>query len=105
MNVSQLIKARMLTPEALTEDEWDAATDIVARVPVTMFCPISGLVLDVRRVVVVHVDRPDHDREALVFHEDVADLLNIDQVKEQWPGAEVTTYTSRDLVAKLKAAA
>jgi hypothetical protein len=70
----RVIATRLLTPDALSEDEVDDMVDLDALVCREIFCPLTGQILDSRRAVMVVVSGPD-GRSCKVFHPSTEDTL------------------------------
>ena len=114
MNTEAIIGRRIIFPEALTEDEWEALTDIAIAVPHKIFGDLGSGILDTRRTVLTRVTAPagsDDGRGGALAEEgsveyytseDVAEKLNLEGVEGM--GYRVEQWRSRDIIRKLRAA-
>ena len=114
MNTEAIIGRRIIFPEALTEDEWGALTDIAIAVPAKIFGDLGSGILDTRKTVLTRVTAPagsDDGRGGVLTEagtveyyttEAVAEKLDLEGVEGL--GYRVEQYRSRDLIGKLRAA-
>jgi len=111
VNTEAIIGRRIIFPEALSEEEWNALTDIAIAVPIKMFGDLNGGILDTRRTVLTRITAPEgmENPEGGVFDvdsvadyyttEETAELLDIGAVRAL--GYVVEQWRSRDLIRDL----